>query len=336
MKIKALTDEKCAAWDDFVLAQPSSSFFHLSGWKTVIEKAFGFETHYMFAEDGGEICGLLPLACVKRPIFGTALISTPLCVYGGAVGQATELEEVAAKKARDLNVGYLELRSQVRTEPDWPVSKNFFTFKRNLSNSHDQNLKDIPRKQRAEIRKGMKASLQTSNDRNIDLFYKIYSASLRNLGSPVYPKKYLKILLETFGDQCEFTSVAFEGKALASVLSFYFKDEVLPYYGGGLPEARHYSAYPYMYWEVMKRATDKNVQVFDFGRSMRDTGAFAFKKNFGFEAQALSYQYNLVKATSMPDMNPNNKRNEQLSNLWKRLPMPLANTLGPIVYPVVV
>lgn len=336
MKIESLTEEKAAAWDAFVRADPKGTFFHLSAWKRVAEQAFGFKTYYLFAEEAGEICGVLPLACVRRPLFGKALISTPLCVYGGAVGRCDELEEAARKKAEALDVAYLEIRSQEKIATDWPTSDIFFAFRRALSSDHDENLKAIPRKQRAEVRRGMDAGLRVTHDRNLDLFYRIYATSVRNLGTPVYPRNYLKVLMETFGDACEITTVTDDGRPLSSVLTFYYKDQALPYYGGGLPEARAHSAYPFMYWQVMKRAAEKGYRIFDYGRSMKGTGAFAFKKNFGFEPQPLAYRYHLVKADRMPDLSPNNPRNEMLCRIWKRFPLPLANNLGPVLYPVVV
>ncbi|GJL85507.1 MAG: peptidoglycan bridge formation protein FemAB [Micavibrio sp.] len=335
MKIFVLKDNKKESWNEFVHANPQGTFFHLAEWKDVIELSFGCKTYYLYAEEGGVITGVLPLALVKRPIFGPVLISTPLCVYGGALGDTKELEEAAAKKAQALGVQYLELRSQTQSRQDWPVSNRFYTFRRALSDDNEENLKAIPRKQRAEVRKGMAINLQTSVNQDINIFYKIYAESVRNLGTPVFSKQYLKDLITIFGKSCEITTIGHQGRALTSVLNFRYKDQILPYYGGGISDARHFSAYPYMYWKVMERAAQEGFKVFDFGRSMEGSGAFSFKKNFGFEPQKLSYQYHLVKAQELPDMDPDSQRNKFLTDAWKLLPLPIANRLGPILYPVI-
>lgn len=335
MKIFELTAAKQQAWNDFVARDTGGTFFHRAEWKDVLERAFGLKTFYLYGEERGEITGVLPLALVKRPLFGHALISTPLCVYGGALGNKAPLEQYAVAKAKGLGVEYLELRNVERTAQDWPQSERFYTFQRALSDNQDENLKSIPRKQRAEVRKAIDARLETYCNQDIDLFYNIYSLSVRNLGTPIFAKKYLKVLVDVFGPSCEVTTIYHQGNPLTSVLSFKYNDRILPYYGGGLPAAREHSAYPFMYWKVMENAADAGFRIFDFGRSMKDSGAFAFKKNFGFDPVPLHYQYQLVRAKDVPDMDPDNPRNKFITSAWKKLPLPLANKIGPFLYPVI-
>ena len=125
-------------------------------------------------------------------------------------------------------------------------------------------------------------------------------------------------------------TVLHEGNAVASVLNFHFRQEVLPYYGGGTFAARGLAANEVMYFEVMRRAgTERGAQKFDFGRSKLGTGAFAFKKNFGFEPEELHYCYRLADGAKIPENNPNNPKYRAFIALWKKLPLPVANLLGP-------
>ena len=119
-----------------------------------------------------------------------------------------------------------------------------------------------------------------------------------------------------------------DGRDVCGVMSFYFRDEVLPYYAGGLLETRGYGGHDFMYWDVMRRAGERGVGIFDFGRSYQGTGASAFKKNWGFEATPLTYQCLAIGARAAPDVNPTNPRYRAAIALWKRLPLPLANRLG--------
>jgi len=117
------------------------------------------------------------------------------------------------------------------------------------------------------------------------------------------------------------------------VMSFYFRDEVLPYYGGSLPLARDVKGNDFMYWELMRRSVDRGCRLFDFGRSKTGTGSYHFKKNWGFEPQPLYYEYFLVRSRGVPEVNPMNPRYRLFIEAWKRLPLPLANLVGGLLAP---
>ena len=135
--------------------------------------------------------------------------------------------------------------------------------------------------------------------------------------------------MDVFGKRCNVLTVRSGGQPVSSVMSFYFRDEVLPYYGGGLPAARVLKGYDFMYWELMKHARERGYRLFDYGRSKVGTGSYSFKKNWGFQPAPLHYQYHLVNAQTMPNVNPNNPKYRYLVAAWKKLPLPVANTVGP-------
>ena len=122
-----------------------------------------------------------------------------------------------------------------------------------------------------------------------------------------------------------------DGRALSSVLSFYFRGEVLPYYAGDFEPARELAANDFKYWELMRRACARGLKVFDYGRSKLGTGSYAFKKNWGFEPTPLHYEYCLYKRDDVPQNNPSNARYKLLIATWRRLPLAVANWLGPFV-----
>lgn len=331
--IKLLEPADYQRWDNFVEASEQASFFHLSAWQDVIRQAFTHQTYYYFAEQEGEITGILPLVHIKSLLFGNALISNAFCVYGGIVAnndQAFEaLQKQAQHLARELGVDCLEMRNRQQQHPDWPHKELYVTFRKQLDADHEKNMSAIPRKQRAMVRAGMKAGLTSVIDESVERFYQAYSESVRNLGTPVFPKRYFQVLKQAFGDDCEILTVEHEGRLIASVMSFYFKGEVLPYYGGGTELARDLKGNDFMYWEVMRRAVDKGCQVFDFGRSKVDTGSYRFKKHWGFEPEPLYYEIDLVKASQIPDINPLNPKYRLFIAAWKRLPLPVSQIIGP-------
>jgi FemAB-related protein (PEP-CTERM system-associated) len=187
----------------------------------------------------------------------------------------------------------------------------------------------VPRKQRAMIRKGMQNGLRSEIDSRVDRLHRIYAESVRNLGTPVFAKSYFRILAQEFADCCDIVTVTSDGRPVASVLNFYFRDQVLPFYGGGRAVARALAANDFMYWEVMRRACEKGCRWFDFGRSKTGTGAYAFKRNWGFEPTPLAYQFRVAAGRKAPELNPLNPKFRLLVAAWKRMPLPIASLLGP-------
>ena len=249
-------------WETFVHRCADATFFHRIGWREIIENVFRHRTHYLVAERSGEIVGVLPLAEVKSRLFGHALTSLPFCVYGGpaAVDADAERELIAAAAdmARTLGVGHLELRNCAAKCPDWPRQDLYVTFRKELLPDVDANLAAIPRKQRAMVRKGIKNGLKSEIDKSVDRFFALYADNVHRHGTPPYAKGYFARLMRVFGDSCEIMIVSDgNGSPVSGVLSFYFRDEVLPYYAGDTVDARELAANDFKYWELMRRACER-------------------------------------------------------------------------------
>jgi FemAB-related protein (PEP-CTERM system-associated) len=333
LKVGAYMDRDRVDWDQFVEQHASGTFFHLSGWQRVLKRAFGHQSHYLIARAGDKTVGVLPLVRIKSFLFGDALISTPFCVYGGPLAATgavrTALEDAAAKLSLDLGVDYLEMRNRARARSDWPVKNLYFTFRRTLDPDPEKNMLAIPRKQRAEVRAGIKSGLIVDFDARLDRFYAIYSESVRNLGTPVFSRKYFEVLREEFAERCEIATIVHRQEPVTSLMTFWFRDEVLPYYGGGLAAARPLSAYDFMYWDLMRRACERGVRIFDFGRSKADTGPYRYKKHWGFEPEPLNYEYCLGKSGELPNLSPTNPKYGLFVRAWQRLPLGVSRWLGP-------
>jgi FemAB-related protein (PEP-CTERM system-associated) len=332
--VRVASDRDGSRWDRFVEGEPGATFFHRFGWRRVVEGGLGHRTLFLMAEQAGWVVGVLPLAEVRSLLFGHRLVSLPGAVYGGVLASLESargaLMSAACKIAEDLGVDALEMRNRALCEPEWPSSNVYVSFRKDVSADSAINMKSIPRKQRAMVRKGIEGGLTARLAVSVDEFYPIYAESVRNLGTPVFPRHYFRVLWETFSDACETAVISHQGKDLATVMSFYFRDEVLPYYGGSVGLARGMKANDFMYWDLMCRSANRGARMFDFGRSKIGSGSYNFKKNWGFTPEPLSYEYYLVKAKIIPAVNPNNPKYRILINAWKRLPLPLANAIGPL------
>jgi FemAB-related protein (PEP-CTERM system-associated) len=334
--VRPFQPDDSGRWDDFVRECAAGTFFHLSPWRRVIERAFRHRTHYLLAERAGNLTGVLPLTHVKSALFGSSLIANAFGVQGGPIAadeaSMRALEDEAVRLMDRLGVPVLEMRGASKSRADWPTKSGLYAiFRKVIDPSVETNLKAVPRKQRAMIRKGMQNGLQSEIDDDVDRLHRIYAESVHNLGTPVFAKSYFRILREEFPACSDIVTVTWNGGAVAAVLNFYFRDEVLPFYGGGIAMARGLAANDFMYWEVMRRACERGYRKFDFGRSKIGTGAYAFKRNWGFEPTPLTYQFRLTAKGDMPDLNPLNPKFAFFIAAWKRLPLPLANRLGPLI-----
>ena len=323
-------------WDKFVFSCPGATFFHRSGWQNIVRDVFRHETYFLYAEEDGVIQGVLPLGHVNSWLFGNSLTGLPFAVYGGIAADnplaADALELEAERIARHLGVAHLELRNVNPRHADWPTQDLYVTFRKEILDGEEANMLAIPRKQRAMVRKGIKNGLVSQIDSNVDRFFALFADNVHRHGTPAMPKKYFKALQTEFGTDCEvLTVVAPDGRALSSVLSFYFRDEVMPYYAGDDEAARDLAANDFKYWELMRRACVRGLKMFDYGRSKRGTGPYAFKKNWGFEPTPLYYEYRLYKHDAIPQNNPNNAKYKLMISIWRRMPIGLANWLGPFV-----
>ena len=321
-------------WDAFVLSHPEGSFFHRSGWHGIFQDIFGLTPHYLIAERGAEVVGVLPLAYQRSRLFGNGLIAAPFCVEGGPIAADDEamnaLVTAALAIQNQTGAPYLEFRSAKARQAGWNVRKDLYaTFSGPLTGDDKENLLKIPRKQRAVVRKTIEGNLAGETTDSMDDVFRVYAESVRNLGTPVFSKRYFSRLKTTFGADCDAVVIRENGTPVSAVLNFYHKDTVLPYYGGGTAGARRNGANDFLYWEVMRRAVLRGYRRFDFGRSKAGTGAFAFKKNWGFEPQWLEYEYHFLPGETMPDKNPLNPKYALFIAAWKKLPLPVANFIGP-------
>ena len=339
MDIKNLQASDTSAgdrWDAFVMGCPQATFFHRAGWQRVLRGVFKHETHYLYAERDGQVRGVLPLVHVNSLLFGRALVSLPFAVYGGVAASdesaTLALESEAQRLAVRLGVDHLEMRNVQARHSDWPRQDLYVTFRKAILPSEEANMLAIPRKQRAMVRKGIKNALRSDIDDGVDRFFALYADNVHRHGTPALPKRYFRALRDEFGPDCEVLTVsASDGRPLSSVLNFYFRDEVLPYYAGDDVAARDLAANDFKYWELMRRACARGLKVFDYGRSKQGTGPYAFKKNWGFEPTPLQYEYCLYKRDSVPQNNPSNAKFKLMIETWRRLPLGMANWLGPLV-----
>jgi len=347
LKILEVNSSINKKWDEYVGQSKITTFFHLAGWADALRTVFKLRSRSIYAEDEGKIVGICPLFIVKNFIRPCRLVSVPIGVYGGIVADDIKVSEALHLKnheiAKELSAGSIEYRFKERssglTERNMLNSNTHVTFIKPLPSNKSECLAQIPRKARADIRKAIEKGLELKeNDRYLKKCYEIYVENQRNLGSPVFSYKWFEALKAIFNDKCRVHLVLLGSKPIAGVLSFIFKDQILPFYGASLRSHRLYHPDGFMYYALQEWAIDRGFKWFDFGRSRVDAGTYDFKQNQGFKPQPLNYQLELLISGGM-DQSPSDfkisKYAALASNIWKKLPLCITNKVGPFLYPYV-
>jgi FemAB-related protein (PEP-CTERM system-associated) len=330
-----LEDARDPHWDEFVQAHAQGSFFHLLSWRRTIQQTYGHRAKYFYVRCGAEWRGVLPAFVVGARPFPKALVSVPVGVSGGILAndiEAADLLRCAAQAfAEKEKLEYIEYKSEAKQFSDLATKSDlYFTFRQELYAESEQQMKCIPRKTRAVLRASERAGLVGCYNRSdLDVFYDLYTLSLRALGTPAFPKS----LFENALKECrsDFVTIREAGRIIGVAMNFYYKQTIMPFFAGTVPEARGVGVNNYIYWYMLKTAYDRGYRIFDFGRSKADTGAFKFKKNMGMTPIPLHYQYELIHADEMPQVNPNNPKYKKVIETWRRLPLPVTRILGPLI-----
>lgn len=323
----------------FVAAHPDATPFHRPAWLTAVARGSGNTALVLALEKGTELTAVLPLLEVHSPLFGRVLVSSGFGVGGGLLasgrGEAEPLFAFAENQALRRSCPTIELRGGPlpQDRAGWHVRHDSHCgYVADLAADDEAQLLWIPRKQRAEVRKGLAADLKVSVGRaqaDRDAHYAVYAESVRNLGTPVFPKRLFAEVLDAFGEDADILTVTHEGRPVASVLSLYHRGVVMPYWGGGTSTARKLRANDRMYFELMLHARRRGCTRFDFGRSKVHSGAGEFKKNWGFAAEPLGYASWTAPGAPARDADPTSDRHAARIALWKKLPLPVANLVGP-------
>ncbi|MDY6971069.1 MAG: FemAB family XrtA/PEP-CTERM system-associated protein [Thermodesulfobacteriota bacterium] len=348
--IRLYQDDDEEIWDSFVMKHPEGTIFHLIQWKNVIEKTFGHKAHYLIAEEAGNafkasdnnhvkssnitIVGVLPLFTVKSAIFGRYLVSVPFSELGGPIANSEIIEARLVSQAiqytKENCLEYLEFRNMNPKAEGLSQKDLYFNFSREIYDSLEDNMKAIPRKSRRMIRQGEKNNLSFEFGLHaIDSFYDILARSYQHLGTPIFASRFFHNFYTEFGDRCNILMIFSDGRPIAGVFFFLFKNKVVPYYAGSLVQYRKLAPNDYMYWQLMKYGCENGFKIFDFGRSRADTGSFHFKRHWGFEPKSLCYQYFLNTLDDLPNLSPANPKYKKKIELWQRLPFWATKILGP-------
>jgi serine/alanine adding enzyme len=341
--ILATLSQPPADWDSFVRSRPSASVYLLSGWAMLLREVFGHEAFFIEARDaGGALSGVLPVVLQKSRVFGHFLTSMPFFNYGGALADDEEvvraLMEHARTLARELRCRYLEFRDAVQRPGEWRVRTDKATLILELPPDVATLSKKLGSKLRSQVKRAEreKPSVRTGGVELLSDFYGVFCRTMRDLGTPVYPRRFLAAILERFPQQCLLVVVDRDGEPAAGGFLVIDNGRAEIPWAACREDAKPAGFNMRLYWEVLSAVVERGCKQFDFGRSTIDSGTYRFKRQWGAEPVQLYWHRWESQSDSQPDtVQPasEGKVMHYATAVWKRLPLGMANTLGPLVSP---
>lgn len=327
--------DQAAEWDRFVAGHDEASIYHRYAWRDFYEQDFGKETHYLVARDAaGAVEGVLPVVRQKSILFGDYLCSLPYFNYGGTLAATADargrLFEAAARLADALGTRHLELR-ETRDWDAWPTRTDKVAMLLELPPSPEELGQRLGSKLRSQIRRPQRENpaVRFGGAELLDHFYGVFSRNMRDLGTPVYSRRLFETILARFPENAELVAVDVGGRPAAAAFLLHHRGTTEIPWASTVRDFNRISINMLLYWHALNRAIERGSRAFDFGRSTIDSGTYRFKKQWGALPRQLYWHYHLREGEAMPALNPDGGRYDVAIRLWKRLPLWLANRIGP-------
>jgi FemAB-related protein (PEP-CTERM system-associated) len=332
------TEDEARAWDQYVAHHPSASGYHLTGWRRVVEEVSGHRTYYLMAKDRhGEVRGILPLAFMSSRLFGRFLVSMPFVNYGGVLTDGLDargrLLEAATDLAKELTATYIELRHEKSLDLDWPCKQHKVSMRLELPGDFGTLWKEFHAKLRSQIRRAQKEHMTVRIDTNALLsdFYEVFARNMRDLGTPVYGRRFFEAIVETFPRETRICVVYLEQRPVAAALLYGFRNTLEIPWASSDRRFNRLAPNMLLYSSVLEYACREGFRVFDFGRSTPASGAHRFKEQWGARPVPLYWYYWLGDGRPLPHLSPENSKYSLAIKTWSKLPVALTRIIGPAI-----
>ena len=323
--------------DEYLSSKPQASPYQHMQWLVAVKNAYGFDYSYLLVKVENQIVGTLPL-CIFRGLGGKKNIcSLPFCDVGGVVADNTEIKDALIQHALKIvdqqQATSLEIRQRLtEREVNECMTEQKVSMLLDLPDSADSLFQGFKAKLRSQIRKAEKNGLifDFANDKkSIEDFYFVFTRNMHNLGSPTHSKKWFHALRESYGKDLLVGSVWLEDKIVGSGILLFSGNNVSIPWASTLRDYNRLAPNMLLYWNLLRLSCEKGCRQFDFGRSTFGEGTFKFKQQWGAKPVLLDWQ-TLDKQGTLAEISSSKSRvRDMVETVWKKLPLPVANTIGP-------
>lgn len=327
--------ERADEWDRYVESVEPESLYHRWVWREVIEESFGHRAYYLAAAADGAICGVLPLVQVRSRLFGNSLVSIPFFSYGGVLANTEEARDALLARAedlgRELGVGHIELRQSWVLPTSWAKHSHKIIMQVELPRTVDEYWRRLTPGRRKRIRYLRKHQFtdEWGGMEAVPIFYKIFAANMRNLGTPVYPLEFFEQQIRRLPDNIRIMILRDGSQPVAAgFVTAHRKTLELPW-AASLPESRKKEAPTMLYWTLIERAIEQGFRRLDLGRCSPGGGTYEFKRHWQPLERLLTWYYWTPAGAPIRTLSSGNSKFKLATAIWKRLPLAVANRLGP-------
>jgi len=337
MSIRIATERDAEPWQTFVETHPQCTNYHRWPWKRVIEEAFGWPSFYLVAESDGRTTGILPLVFQKSVLFGSLLCSIPFFSEAGIVAESPETERAllaeAIRLAKELKTQYLELRQDRPVSIDLPVKTKKVILLCEVSREPEEIMQRLTTKMRTNVRRVQKSGMEVefAAKEFLDDFYSVFAKKMRDLGTPVYSKRFFEVILEVFPGEAFICRLRHQGKTVGAGFLTGYRQRIEANWSASLPQAASLRPNMALFWNLLCFAGRKGYSEFDFGRSSVGSGTYAFKLQWGATPTQLYWNYWTPSGETAPELDSDSPRYRAAIWLWKRLPLAVTNLVGPSI-----
>ena len=337
MRVRVATDQNSPDWDSFVAGHPRCVNYHRWAWKRVIEQAFGWNAFYLMAEEEGNIVGILPLVWLKSKLFGNRLCSLPFFSEAGLVadlpGASDALLEESVRIAREVKANYIELRHRWESPISWPAKTNKVTLECDVSPDVEENMQRLSTKMRTNVRRSLKLDLEADFGQRefLEDFYRVFCLKMRELGTPVYSRRFFTAILDHFPRESFICRVRLGGETVAAGFLTGYRSGMEANWSAASPKAMNLRPNMFLFWQMLCFAGQQGYRVFDFGRSSVGSGTYEFKQQWNTRVVPLHWNYWNESGDEALELNPENPRYRTAIWAWQRLPIAVTKWIGPSI-----
>ena len=334
--ISMASDNDREPWNNFIADHPQASIYHRFEVADLIKQVFSQQPFYFKSLDkSGSINGVLPTIRLKSLLFGDYFVSLPFFNYGGVLANndatAQALISYATATATNIGASHIEFRHINPAPGALTLRQDKVLMIKQLPESKEELFKSFKTKLRAQIKRPTRegARVEIGAQELLTDFYRVFSENMRDLGTPVYSVDFFQTMLDQ--DWLDTTILVVYINREPTAAGFLVKngDRMEIPWASTRSKFNRLAVNMSLYAEALSLAIEKDCSEFDFGRSTVDSGTYRFKKQWGTEPVQLNWQYWLADGQQMPALTPSNPKYKLAINLWQKIPLCIANSLGP-------
>jgi FemAB-related protein (PEP-CTERM system-associated) len=331
-------EEPGADWDAFLARHGGAPLYLRSGWCRLARDVFRHRVFFLEARDGEVLRGVLPLV-QQRGVLGNFATSVPFFSYGGAHAEtddtAVSLMAHARDLARDLGCSYLELRDSRQYGGDFSVRTDKVSMVLQLPDTAAALSKQLGSKLRSQIKRADRENpvVRRGGVDLLDGFYDVFARNMRDLGTPVYPARFFREILERFPHETELIVIECKGRPAAGGFLVHDGPTTEIPWACCRSDAKPLGINMKLYWEVLSASLARGSRNFDFGRSTVDSGPYQFKRQWGAQPRQLYWHRWERRPRPQPDNAGESRLRRYAVAVWQRLPLGMANLLGTRISP---